>query len=152
MSIQKPFFQNESKFIVGNTYETLRVNHVPYNRFNTQLSDEVGTVIPNTSIFLGKYVSSYSYGHGDNGGRCDTFISTNGKQVSNYLDYDGTTRYREIKTYMDERISFLQLYESIVTECPINIYANNENINKFLFNEDVAKEICSFMNPILTLE
>jgi hypothetical protein len=97
-------------------------------------------------------VSSYSYGHGDNRGRCDTFISNTGEHISNYLDYDGKTRYREIKTHMDERISFLQLYESIVTECPTNIYANNENINKFLFNEDVAKEICSFMNPILTLE
>jgi hypothetical protein len=53
---------------------------------------------------------------------------------------------------MDERISFLQLYESIVTECPTNIYAKNEHVNKFLFNEDVSKEICSFMNPILKLE
>jgi hypothetical protein len=145
MSNPNKFFQNESKFIVGNTYETLRVNQGPYNRFNTQPCDEVGTVIPNTCILLGKYESSYSYGHGDNRGRRDTFMASNGQQVSNYLDYDGKTRYREIKSYMDERIDFLKLIES--TGEKRNVNNKNEHINTFLFNEVISKEICSFMNP-----
>jgi len=45
---------------------------------------------------LGKYVSSNYYGRGDGGGRCDYFINDKGRQISNHLDCDGKTRYREV--------------------------------------------------------
>jgi len=147
----KPFFQNEKKFVVGQTYETLRVNRPPYNKdtfiYNLETCDEVGTIISGSELFLGKYVRSWNYGSGDNIGRCDTFMNDKGVEVSCYLDYDGKTRYRQTKTFMDERIPFINLVESI--EGKTNKDHVNEHVNKFLFNPVITKEICSFMNPII---
>ena len=145
--MENKFFQSENKFVVGKTYETIRVDsyRLPYTSIDT--CDEVGSIIPNTDIFLGKYVMSQNYGYGDNRGRCDYFINDKGEQISNYLDYDGKTRYREVKSYMDERVFFLQVVES--TGDLINKDNKNEHINKYILNEEVTKEICSFMNPLL---
>jgi hypothetical protein len=151
---ENKFFQYENKFIVGKEYETIRVNsyNVPYTSIKN--SDEVGTIIPNTSIFLGKYIASWNYGYGDNSGRVDYFINNKGEKVSNYLDYDGKTRYREVKTLMDERIAFLNMIESIediviediVIEDIVNQEMSKEHINRYILNPVISKEICSFMN------
>jgi hypothetical protein len=146
-SNNKKFFQNEKKFVHGNTYETIKVK-APYRGYtDLETCDEYGDIIPNSELFLGKYVNSYSYGYGDNGGRCDEFINNEGQQVSHYLDYDGTTRYREVRSHMDERIDFLKVVES--TANFVNTDGNNEHINKFLLNPVLVKEISSFMNPLL---
>jgi hypothetical protein len=44
-------------------------------------------------------------------------------------------------------IHYLKLIES--TGDKKNTNGINEHINTFILNEDVAKEICSFMNPLL---
>lgn len=144
---QEKFFQNEKKFVVGNTYETLKVQSRYRGYIDIETCDEHGEIIPNTELFLGKYVSSYSYGHGDNGGRCDSFINNEGIQISHYLDYDGTTRYRRVKTHMDERVNYLKLIESVGETK--NKDGNNEHVNKYILNQELTKEICSFMNPLL---
>jgi hypothetical protein len=104
------FFQNESKFKIGHYYETLRVKNLPIGsyKFDLYTCDEVGTIIPNSEIFLGKYISSLSIGYGDNGTRCDTFINDDGKEINHFLDYDGTTRYREVKR-LDDKIHNLRV-------------------------------------------
>ena len=139
------FFQNENKFIVGKTYETIRIERCQYTNYanNMHILDELGLQIPNSELFLGKYVSSYNYGYGRNSGRCDIFINNKGEQISNHLDYDGRTRYRQVKDYMDERINYLMMIESISDKKNIN--GTNEHINKFILNEDITKEICSFI-------
>jgi hypothetical protein len=151
MSNPNKFFQNETKFVIGKTYETVRVTTPPYNSrsyvFNLETCDEVGTIDPGSELLLGTYVRSFNYGHGDNRGRCDFFINDKGVEVSFYLDYDGKTRYREVKTLMDERLPFLNVIES--TQSKVNEGMVNEHINKFILNEDTAKEICSFMNPLI---
>ena len=139
------FFQNDKKFVVGNTYESLRVRTPPYNsNISIDICDEVGTIIPKTELYLGRYVSSSHYGYGDNGGRVDYFINDQGQEVSHYLDYDGTTRYRRVKSHMDERLSFLKLVES--TGGKKNENGVNEHVNKYVLNDLITKEVCSFMN------
>jgi hypothetical protein len=99
MDSKNTFFQNENKFVVGKHYETLCVKSPQYNSSNVvdfEKCDEVGTIIPNTEFFLGKYVSSKHYGYGDNAVRYDYFINENGEKITNTLNYDGTTRYREV--------------------------------------------------------
>lgn len=159
------FFQNEKKFIVGNRYETLRVETPRWGTYvsNLETCDEIGSVIPNSEKFLGKYVSSKNYGYGDNGGRYDYFTNEKGETVTNCLDYDGKTRYRTVQTLMDERIDFLMLFKGTESEIVTldatqepNTYQRNdmpppppdEHINKYLFDENLVKEICSFMNPL----
>ena len=147
MILNKPnFFQSNKKFKVGKAYETLRVKSLPYGTYKCTLEncDEIGTIIPNSEKFLGYYVSSQNYGYGDNGGRYDYFKNINGKNVTHSLDYDGTTRYREVQTFMDERVSYLKLFEGI-GQCT-NVEGKNEHINKYLFDDLLVKEICSFMN------
>lgn len=144
---QEKFFQNEKKFVVGDTYETLKVRSKYRGFYDIETCDECGEIIPNTELFLGKYVSSYNYGYGDNGGRCDKFINNLGEQITHYLDYDGTTRYRRVKSHMEERINYLKLVES--TGETKNEGGENEHINKYILNEGLIKEICSFMNPLL---
>ena len=144
---QEKFFQNEKKFVVGDTYETLKVRANYRGFYEIETCDQYGEIIPNTELFLGKYVSSYSYGHGDNGGRCDSFINNEGIQISHYLDYDGTTRYRRVKTHMDERVNYVKVIES--TGETKNANLENEHINKYILNPELSKEICSFMNPLL---
>jgi len=144
------FFQNEKKFVVGKLYETIRVKSPPYSSnyvFDIETCDERGTIIPNSELFLGKYVNSQRYGYGDNSGRCDQFINNEGQQVSHYLDYDGTTRYREVRTHMDERVAFLKVVES--TGEIKNENNEKEHINKFILNDVIVKEVCSFMNPLV---
>ena len=137
------FFQNEKKFIVGNKYSTLRVKTPPYNpKVSIEKCDEVGTIIPNSETFLGKYVESMSYGYGDGGGRCDYFINNDGVTITHHLDYNGTTRYRDVTSLMDVRIDYISLVEGLSE-------TKNDNINKYALNEDIIKEICSFMNPLL---
>jgi len=106
MSSQNIFFQNDKKFIVGKMYETLRVQSPPYRNnyvFNSEKYHEIGTIIPNSEKFLGKYVNTKSYGVGDNCKRYDYFINESGNTISNILAYDGTTRYREIDFYIEEK-------------------------------------------------
>jgi hypothetical protein len=143
------FFQNEKKFIVGKNYETLRVKTPHWGTYvsNLETCDEIGSVIPNSEKFLGKYIKSISYGYGDNGGRYDYFTNEKGETITNSLEYDGTTRYREVHTYMDERVDFVALFEGIGNE--INESLVNEHINKYLLNENLVKEICSYMNPVV---
>ena len=145
----KTFFQSEKKFVVGKAYETLRVKSLPYGTYKCTLEtcDEIGIIIPNSQKFLGYYVSSQSYGYGDNGGRYDYFKNIKGENVTHYLDYDGTTRYREVKTFMDERLPYLKLVEGVGQGT--NPERKNEHINKYLLNDLLVKEISSFMNPHL---
>jgi len=152
--MEQNFFQNETKFIVGETYETIRVKSPPYNSqtwvFNPETCDEIGTIIPNSELLLGKYISSQRYGFGDNSGRCDNFINENGDTISNYLDYDGTTRYRLVKTHMEERINYIKLVNGIEENGnDIKLDREKEHIHKFMFNEGIVKEVCSFMNPLI---
>ena len=146
------FFQNEKKFVVGNIYETIRVKDNNYHSskqpgYSIETCDEFGDVIEGSELYLGKYVKSWRYGYGDGGGRCDTFTNNNGVDVSHYLDYDGTTRYREIKTLMDERVNYLMVAES--TGHTIHPSGKEAHIIKFVLNEEIIKEVCSFMNPLL---
>ena len=142
------FFQNEKKFIVGNNYSTLKVNSPRYTGLvPIEKCDEVGTIIPNTELVLGKYVKSEYYGYGDGGGRCDTFINNDGLTITHYLDYYGTTRYREITSLMDVRVKYLSLVEGLGENK--NIDNKNEHTNKYLLNEEIKKEVCSFMNTQL---
>jgi hypothetical protein len=160
------FFQNEKKFIVGKSYETLRVETPRWGTYvsNLETCDEIGSVIPNSEKFLGKYVSSQNYGYGDNGGRYDYFTNEKGETVTNCLDYDGKTRYRTVQTLMDERINYVMLNEGTESEIvtldatqePNTVQFNDmpppppdEDINKYLFDENLVKEICSFMNPLM---
>ena len=160
------FFQNEKKFIVGNSYETLRVETPRWGTYvsNLETCDEIGTIIPNSEKFLGTYVSSQNYGYGDNGGRYDYFTNEKGETITNCLDYDGKTRYRQVQTCMDERIDFLMLFKGTESEIvtldatqePNTVQFNDmpppppdEDINKYLFDENLVKEICSFMNPLM---
>ena len=144
------FFQNEKKFIIGETYETLRVRSPPYDpnkKISIDICDEVGTIIPESELYLGKYVRSWNYGWGDNRGRVDYFINDKDQEVSHYLDYDGTTRYRKVKSHMEERIPYLQVVES--TGEIKNQDGINEHINKYVLNDVILKDICSYMNPLL---
>jgi hypothetical protein len=140
------FFQNEKKFVVGNYYETLRVKTPPYRGYlDLETCDEIGAIIINSEKFLGKYLSSQHYGYGDNGTRYDYFINKEGVNITNYLEYDGTTRYRDVTTFMDERINYLQLVESVGDK--INTDGQNNHILKYLLNDLLVKEICSYIGP-----
>jgi hypothetical protein len=144
------FFQNEKKFVIGDTYETLRVRSPPYDpkvKIPIDICDEVGVIIPKSEIYLGKYVDSARYGWGDNSGRIDYFINDQGEKVAHYLEYDGTTRYRRVKSHMEERLPFLKLVES--TGVKKNEDNKNEHINKYVLNELITMEVCTFMNPVL---
>jgi hypothetical protein len=143
------FFQNEKKFIVGNYYETLRVKTPPYLGYSDlEICDEIGTIIPNSNKFLGKYVSSQHYGYGDNGTRYDYFINKKGENITNYLEYDGTTRYRDVTTFMDERINYLKLVESVGDH--INIDGQNNHVLKYISNYLLVREICTYIGPNYT--
>ena len=144
---KQKFFQNEKKFFVGKAYETLKVQTPRWGTYvsNLETCDEIGTIIPNTEKFLGYYVSSQNYGYGDNGGRYDYFTNKKGETISHCLDYDGTTRYRKVNSFMDERLPYLSLIESVGEKT--NMDGKNEHINKYILNQDLVKEICSFMNP-----
>ena len=146
-STKLKFFQNEKKFVVGKSYETLRVDTPPWGTYvsNLETCDEIGNIIPDSEKFLGKYVRSQNYGYGDNRGRYDYFINEKEKTITNSLDYDGKTRYRQVQTYMDKRIDYLMLLEGVGDK--INVSQVNEHINKYLFDLNVAKENCTFMNP-----
>jgi hypothetical protein len=112
---KQKFFQDEKKFVVGKAYETLRVKSPQWGTYSVDLEkcDEIGTIIPNTEQFLGKYVSSQNYGYGDNGGRYDYFTNEKGETISHCLNYDGTTRYREVNSFMDERHPYLSLLKKL---------------------------------------
>jgi hypothetical protein len=143
---QNKFFQNEKKFIVGNNYETLRVKSPPYRGYlDLETCDEIGTIIPNSEKFLGRYVSSQHYGYGDNGTRYDYFINDKEEKITNCLEYDGTTRYRDVTTFMDERINYLKMVESVGEQ--VNIDNKNDHILKYVLNELIVREICSYIGP-----
>ena len=84
---------------------------------------------------------------GNNGGRYDYFRNEKGENVTHSLDYDGTTRYRVVNTFIDERLQYLKLVESVGEA--INVEVKNEHINKYLLNDLIVKEVCCFMNPQL---
>ena len=144
---QKIFFQSEKKFVVGKAYETLRVQTPRYGTYKCTLEtcDEIGTIIPNSEKFLGYYVSSVNVGYGDNGTRYDYFTDLNNNNVTNCLDYDGKTRYRQVKSFMDERLPYLKLVEGVGNG--ENENGKNEHINNYVLNDLLVKEVCSFMNP-----
>jgi len=144
--MQYNFFQSEKKFVVGVYYETLRVKSTRKPNIPLGKCDEVGTIIPDTEKSLGRYIRSQCYGYGDNGGRYDYFINDKGIEISNSLDYDGTTRYRQIN-YVESRIDYLMVLEGIGRE--INNDEFNEHINHYLGDLNVVKEVCSFINPII---
>jgi hypothetical protein len=168
-SIKPKFFQNEKKFVVGKSYETLRVQRPRFGtyEYNLETCDEIGTIIPNSEKFLGTYVSSQNYGYGDNGGRYDYFTNENNETITNCLDYDGKTRYREVQTCLDEKVNYLMLYEEKENEInkidTTDTYQEStqiqcsdmpppppdEHINNYLFDLNVAKEIRSFMTPLI---
>ena len=76
-STKPKFFQNEKKFVVGKSYETLRVQKPRFGtyEYNLETCDEIGTIIPNSEKFLGTYVSSQNYGYRDSSGRYDYFTN-----------------------------------------------------------------------------
>ena len=96
---KQKFFQDEKKFVVGKAYETLlvKVPQLGTQYVDLEKCDEIGIIIPNTEQFLGKYVGSQNYGYGDNGGRYDYFTNEKGEITSHCLNYEGNTRYREVK-------------------------------------------------------
>ena len=98
---ENKFFQSETKFVQGKIYETIRVDSYNFPYESIENCDEVGRIIPNTELLLGRYVSSYHYGFGEGGGRCDHFINDKGEKISYHLNYDGTTRYREVQPIME---------------------------------------------------
>jgi hypothetical protein len=63
------------------------------------------------------------------------------------LDYDGKTRYRKVNSLMDERIHYISLAEGVCEN--VNQNGINEHINKYVLNDLLVKEICSYMNPNL---
>jgi len=143
------FFQNEKKFIVGNYYETLRVNSAPYRGYlDLETCDEIGTIIPNSETFLGRYVSSQNYGYGDNGTRYDYFINEKEEKIYNILNYDGKTRYRDVTTFMDERINYLKLVESVGEQ--VNSDGQNNHVLKYILNDLLVREICTYIGPNYT--
>jgi hypothetical protein len=144
--MQENFFQSEKKFVVGVYYETLRVKSRYIPNIPLGKCDEVGTIIPNSEKGLGRYVRSQCYGWGDNGGRYDYFINDKGIEISNSLDYDGTTRYRQMK-YIESRIDYLMVLEGIGKK--LNEHGFNEHINHYLCDLNIVKEVCSFVNPII---
>lgn len=143
-NMKSNFFQNEKKFVVGKSYETLRVITPKWGTYpyNLEICDEIGTIIPNSEKFLGKYVSSQFYGYGDNGGRYDYFTNEKGETITNCLDYDGKTRYR-VKSFIDNRIPYISLAEAVGEN--INQNGVNEHINRYLLNPLLVKEICSYI-------
>ena len=53
-NIETKFFQQETKFVIGKVYETLRVKSPPYNeKLNLDTCDEIGTIIPNSEKNIG---------------------------------------------------------------------------------------------------
>jgi hypothetical protein len=48
---------------------------------------------------------------------------------------------------MEERLPFLKLVES--TGVKKNEDNKNEHINKYVLNELITMEVCTFMNPVL---
>lgn len=92
---QRKFFQNERKFIVGKCYEKLRVNRGFLINIPIELSDEQGDIISGSNVYVGEYVRSNNTGWGDNRTRYDYFILDGIENVT-VLDYDGTTRFREV--------------------------------------------------------
>jgi hypothetical protein len=143
---QNKFFQNEKKFVVGKSYETLQVKSLPWGTYpvNFETCDEIGNIIPNTEKFLGKYISSINVGYGDNGTRYDYFKNLEGTEIVHYLNYEGTTRYREVKTFIDERLSHLLLVEYIRES--INPENMNLHINKYLLNQEITKNCKSHLS------
>jgi hypothetical protein len=85
MESKHPFFQDETKFIVGEEYETLRVN-------------EVENIIPDTVQYLGRFVRCVGGGgsSGDGRTRDDFFTKKDGEVVKWTLACDGSTRFRRI--------------------------------------------------------
>jgi len=100
MESKHPFFQFQSKFIVGEEYETLRVNDGPYGLAKAlgRPCDEVGEIIPDTVQYLGRYVRSVGGGgsSGDGRTRDDFFTKKDGEVVKWTLACDGSTRFRRI--------------------------------------------------------
>ena len=74
---------------------------------------------------MGEYVSSQNVGYGDNGTRYDYFKNNEGKEIVHYLNYEGTTRYREVKTFIDVHVSLLEGIGD-----GVNPENKNEHINK----------------------
>ena len=142
------FFQNNDKFIVGQFYEKVQVEVTDYEITRTPLKieDEIGRIIPNSSVLLGQYVKSYFSGIWKRRCRCDCFIGKNGREIIHELTRYNmkTIRYRRVMIDMEERISFLKIIES--TGDVIN--TTNEHITRYLMDENISKEICSFMNPL----
>ena len=100
------FFQQESKFVVGESYEMIRVLTDYRNPAHQKLQDEsfdawiercdeVGEVLEDPPVLMGKYVKSVSSGSGDGGTRFDFFDLDGSEKVNGLLD-DGSTRYRRI--------------------------------------------------------
>ena len=149
MTSEIKFFQNEKKFVVGKAYKTLQVKSPPWGTcpYDLEKCDEIGTIMPNTEQFLGHYTFSINVGYGDNGTRYDYFKNLEGKEISHCLDYNGTTRYSEVKTCMDTRLPYISLVEGVGDG--VNSGNVNEHINKYLLNKEIVKEVCSFMNPLL---
>ena len=142
---EKKFFQNEKKFVVGKCYETVRVETPRYGTYvsNIETCDEIGTIIPGSEKILGYYVSSKHYGYGDNGGRIDTFKNFNGETIVHYLDYDGKTRYRKCESFMEERINYLKLVESVGDQ----VNEKNDHVERYILNDLIVKDISTFLGP-----
>ena len=98
MESKHPFFQDETKFIVGEEYETLRVKTHCYRVAEAlgRPRDEVGEIIPDTVQYLGRYVRSVYCAAGDGSTRDDFFTKKDGKVVKWTLACDGSTRFRTI--------------------------------------------------------
>lgn len=91
------FFQFESKFEVGERYETLRVKRPPLTLNSDRPPlDEEGVIIEGTTKFLGVYVRSVNFGCGDGRSRYDYFTNDAGQEIVHTLEYDGSTRYRKV--------------------------------------------------------
>lgn len=98
------FFQKETKFVVGDCYEFIRVS-VNFSKHTKRTGesheswidriDEVGDIL-DTPVYLGKYVMSKYFGSGNSRIRHDYF-DLNGDVQGNQLLEDGSTRYRKVE-------------------------------------------------------
>ena len=104
---QNRFFQNESKFVVGKCYEKIRVNDIFTFGRPVGTTDESGTIVPGSNVYVGEYIKSVNSGS-NNFTRYDYFMLDGVENISR-LDYDGTTRYREVDC--NTRLPVIQLQQ-----------------------------------------
>ena len=106
--MQRQFFQTESKFVRDKCYETLEVDNPYVPGRPIELSDEYGTIRPGSIKYVGKYISSFHMGVRDSHTIIYEFLNDDfdpPKKIRVELNYDGSTRFREVNCLLRLPIS-----------------------------------------------